>query len=124
MLVNKIISKTGKNLAPCVPAREAAGKDQTGICFPWHISEEKLLPLQNFLTLDRHSRLAGLRITSRDAQFFQQINLAIISGFVITEAIKEMTAVSTVKVKKDCRILFFRNILKVMEQHRLIYALV
>lgn len=124
MLVIRISSTIGKNLSPCVPAKEIAGKGQTGICFPQHISQEKLLPLQEFFTLDRDSRLAGLRITSRDAQFFQQINLSIISVFVLSEAMKEMTVVSTGKAKKDCRMLFSRSILKFMEQHRLLYALV
>lgn len=60
MLVIGISSKTGKNLASRVPAKEAAGKDQTGISFPWCLSQEELLPLQEFLTLDRDSRLANL----------------------------------------------------------------
>lgn len=88
MLVIRMSSKIGQNLSPCVPAKETVGEDRTGISFPRHISQEKLLPLRGFLTLDRNSSLAGLRITSSDAQFFQQINLSIIAGFLITEAIK------------------------------------
>lgn len=58
--------------------------------FPHHIYRESysLLPLQGFLTFGRDSSLAGLRMTSRDVQFFQQVNLSIITGFAITEAIK------------------------------------
>lgn len=33
-LVIRIRSKIGENLAPCIPAEEAAGKDQTRSCFP------------------------------------------------------------------------------------------
>lgn len=124
MLVFRISSKIGKIFALCAPANETAGKDQTVIWFPWHISQKKLFPLQEFLTLETNSRLAGLRITSRDVQFFQQINLPLISGFVITEVIKEVVALSMSKAKKGCRTLLFRNILEVTEQHRLIYALI
>lgn len=63
-LVFRIRSKIGENFAPCVPVKEAAGKDQTRSCFPQWISQEKLCPFQKFLTFDADSGLRGLRITT------------------------------------------------------------
>lgn len=63
-LVIRTGSKIGKNTAPCVPAKETAGKDQTRSCFPQWISQEKLHPLQKSLTFDRDMWFTGLRIAT------------------------------------------------------------
>lgn len=43
-------------------------------------------------------------------------------GFVVTEEIREISAVSTGKTKKTAGVLFLRNILKTMQHDGLIYA--
>lgn len=52
----------------------------------------------------------------------RQINLYIISGFLITEEMRERAAVSTGKTKMTVGTLFLRNIPQVMQQDRLIDA--
>lgn len=43
-------------------------------------------------------------------------------GFVVTEEIRAISAVSTGKTKKTAGVLFLRNILKLMQHDGLIYA--